>query len=530
MRFVSILAALLMLGSPAQARIDAVVVFPDRATVTRVVTQRVEAGSGALELVDLPIGLDRDSLRVTAAGEPGMQLGAVELSPIRAGEQVSPRARELEERIQALQDRIRVLDDGVRARDLQLQALSTLTSSPGDPAHAPADYLGVLTQIGDRADDVLTAKRQLEFARRDVADELAIAEQRLNDLGAGRQDRLRLAARYMASESGTTEFRIVYTVPGARWRPVYQWRLDTTGSSLTLIQSAEVTQSTGEDWKDARLRLSLVRPAAGGRLPELRPWWIDVVRPRPEAKMSYAAEGAALRSRSDDELAASPMNEAEPMQAELAGTEWTRHYSIPGRVSVAADNQPVQLQIDEYALDATLSARAVPRRQPMAWSFVEAVYIGEAALPPGAVTLYQDNTLVGERRFAGVVPGAPLESSFGVDNAIEIEYERVRDDRARKGLISKSSREVREYLITLTNGHSRPIVLTVLDQMPVSRDDRIEVELTDNTTTPRQSQGAADSAQGMLRWMLDLKPGETREVRVGYVVTFPEDLPGVSGW
>src|SRR5699024_6393299 len=191
--------------------------------------------------------------------------------------------------------------------------------------------------------------------------------------------------------------------------------------------------------------------------------------------------------------------------AALVGNEYTQAYRVPGRASVTSDNQPHRFRLDEHAVDVALSARTVPRYQPTAWLYAEGDWEGELALPPGSVTLYQDDTLVGQTRFEGVAPGGELASSFGVDDRITVEYELVRDDRATEGMLRKSTVLTRAHEISVSNGHSRPIELTVFDAMPVSRDDRIEVSLTDSSTQPDRRK--VDDRPGVLAWDRELAGG-----------------------
>jgi uncharacterized protein (TIGR02231 family) len=195
---------------------------------------------------------------------------------------------------------------------------------------------------------------------------------------------------------------------------------------------------------------------------------------------------------------------------------------------VASDNEPHRFRLDEHRVEVSLSARTVPSYQPTAWLYAEGTWDGELALPPGSVTLYQDGTLVGQTRFPGVAPGSELASSFGVDARITVEYERVRDDRATEGMLRKSNVLTRVHRITVANGHSRPIELTVFDAMPVSRDERIEVSLTDSSTQPDRRD--VDDRPGVLAWDRELSAGGDLELTVGYRLSFPEDLPGVQGW
>lgn len=526
------LSLLMVLGwlIPASAEIESVTVFPDRATVTRVVEMNVDAGSGELVQSDLPTGLSRDSLRISAAGPEGLRLGAYQLDTVRGSERVSERARELERRLQSLRDERDGIDDAVEARQLQLELLRSLASGAGqgDGKLAIDGWDDALETVGGGAEDVLSARRALSLQRREIDEEIERLEKALADLGQQQQDTLRLTLAYESNSAGAAEFVVEYTVGGAYWRPVYEWRLDTGANELGIVQFAEVRQRTGEDWTEADLELSLSRPSAGGRLPEVSPWWVDVQSPEEEESLDRVAVTGSRVQRSEMEFAAAPQADAQWDGAELVGNEYTQAYRVPGRASVAADNQPHRFRLDEHVVDVALSARTVPRQQPTAWLYAEGDWAGDLALPPGAVTLYQDDTLVGQTRFAGVAPGGELASSFGVDDRITVEYELLRDDRATEGMLRKSDVLTRVHRISVSNGHSRPIDLTVFDAMPVARDERIEVSLTDNTSAPDRRD--VDERPGVLAWDRQVPAGDDLELTVGYRLSFPEDLPGVQGW
>jgi hypothetical protein len=63
---------------------------------------------------------------------------------------------------------------------------------------------------------------------------------------------------------------VEYQVPGARWVPQYQLRLDPAMTGGSLVMRAAVAQRTGEDWTGVRLGLSTADPDRRTDLPELR--------------------------------------------------------------------------------------------------------------------------------------------------------------------------------------------------------------------------------------------------------------------
>ncbi len=513
---------------PAVAAVDAVTVFPDRATVTRILSQTLESGQSELILSDLPVGLMRDSLRISAAGPDGLRLGAYRFEIVRGSERASERARELEQRLQELGDQRSAIDDELAARQLQLALLRSLAegAGQGDAKLALDAWNSAVQTVGRGAQEVLSAQRQLQLDQRGLDEEIERLRQELADLGQQQRDSLALHLAYATPSAGHAEFSIEYTLSGAGWRPVYEWRLNTESGELAITQFAEVRQRSGEDWSEAELQLSLARPAAGGRLPEPSPWWVDVVTPQPK----HAAERARYSVAEADAVMASPSaaGQADWQSAELSGSEYTQAYRVPGRASVAANNQPHRFQLDNYVIDVELTARSVPRQQPAAWLYAAGTWQGDLALPPGSATLYQDNTLVGQVQFPGAAPGTELASSFGVDDRISVDYELQRDDRATEGLLRKSTILTRLHRVSVSNGHTQPIELTILDSMPVSRDARIEVALSSAATAPDRRD--VDDRPGVLAWDRKLSAGQELELNIGYQLSFPEDLPGVIGW
>ena len=519
-----LLPAMIWLAT-AQAAIDSVTVFPDRATVTRIVETNVAAGKGELVEADLPEGLSRDSLRISASGPERLRLGGYQIETVRGSERVSARARKLEAQLETLRARRDVIDDGIEAREMQLSLLQSLAggTGQGEDQLTVEAWERALGTIGEGAEEVLAARRQLRLDRREVEKEIDRLERELSDLGQNQRDTLKLRLAYASKSAGRARFAIEYTIRSAAWRPVYEWRLDTESGRLAIEQFAEVRQRTGEDWSDVELSLSLARPAAGGGLPEIRPWWVDVAEPRPEARRRVQEKAVGR-----DMVVSAARAPARAAEAELVGTSYTQRYDVAGRAEVAADNHAHRFRLAGHTLDVRLSARTVPRRRATAWLYAEGEFGGDAALPPGSVTLYQDNTLVGQTNFAGLIPGDELASSFGVDNRIDVDFRLIDDERATEGMLRKSTRLKRVHRVVVRNGHDRSIDLTVLDAMPVSRDERIEVSLTDNASAPDERN--VDDRRGVLAWHRELGAGASIELTLGYQLTFPEGLERIQGW
>src|SRR3954467_2265816 len=86
----------------ASSAVDAVTVYPDGASVTRLTTLDLPAGENSAVLKDFPLTLDPSSLRVEGEAGAKLTIGAIDAKPPRAALPVN--LPELDKRIEALKD------------------------------------------------------------------------------------------------------------------------------------------------------------------------------------------------------------------------------------------------------------------------------------------------------------------------------------------------------------------------------------------------------------------------------------------
>ncbi len=86
----------------ATSTVDAVIVYPDGASVARAVTVDLPGGNNSVVLRDFPLTLDPSSLRVEGEADAELTIGAIDTRPPRAAPPVN--LPELDKRIEALKD------------------------------------------------------------------------------------------------------------------------------------------------------------------------------------------------------------------------------------------------------------------------------------------------------------------------------------------------------------------------------------------------------------------------------------------
>ena len=109
-----------------------------------------------------------------------------------------------------------------------------------------------------------------------------------------------------------------------------------------------------------------------------------------------------------------------------------------------------------------------------------------------------------------------LELSLGYDAGIIIERERLTDFTSRSFFGGKKTETI-AWENNVRNNKRHDIKLVLFDQIPVSTDKDIDVELL-------ESSGASlDKNTGILTWRLELKASESDTKIMKYSVTYPRD-------
>jgi uncharacterized protein (TIGR02231 family) len=195
-------------------------------------------------------------------------------------------------------------------------------------------------------------------------------------------------------------------------------------------------------------------------------------------------------------------------------------YAIPGRVSLLADRESHSYSIgeDEFAVD--LVARAVPSVSRSA--FLEATFKFEREVPWGAgeLQLYRDGEFVGATNTPDLLPGADIRLPFGADDRIRIESHDEAAQSGTRGLLGGQMVEEHRRNFDVTSFHGTPIVLELIDRVPVSQNAAIKVELLKDAT-PATTRDL-DGKTGVLLWKLNLKPREHSIVKQHYSVGYPK--------
>jgi uncharacterized protein (TIGR02231 family) len=517
----------------ASSTVDAVTVYPDGASVTRVITLDLPAGDNSAVLKDFPLALDPSSLRVEGEAGTKLTIGAIDTRPPRAAPPVN--LPELDKRIESLKDERANLQGAVDAAAARRKFAERFAeSSPagiGDKGEARpiSEWRAAFAAVAEEVAAADTAIRDAERKQRELDRQIAQLEQ---DRAQKPPNKLEVRIDLAASAATKATLRVTYAVRNARWAPLYDARLDTGAKdrkpALELVRRAEIIQNTGEDWSNVALSVSTVRTARGGNAPDLNSLIVQypqLQRPMPAAPIGAASDSVRQFARGGLAKLAEPQAERERADEQQATADvggFQVMFKIPGRVSLGASEGAKSLRVSTVTLAPDLTVHAAPVKDPTA--FLEASFKQneDAPLLPGRVSIYRDGSFVGRGQMAAASKDETVRLGFGADDKIKIERAVVKRNEGSAGLIVTTSKtDERSFKTTVRNGHDFPIKIAIEDQLPVSENEEIQVEMLPATTPPTATN--LRDKRGVLEWAYDAKPGEVREIAFAWRVRWPKD-------
>jgi uncharacterized protein (TIGR02231 family) len=333
-------------------------------------------------------------------------------------------------------------------------------------------------------------------------------------------------------EAGSFRPELSYVVWNAGWQPLYDVRLleREDGRSLDITYIAQVTQNTGQDWHDVSLVVSTARPALNQRLPELKPWFLDVYRPAPppqpplarQAKAQAAAPQMATMAMGPaaEEIMVERMMvaEAEVAVAEVQSSGTAVSFAVSGKTDIPSDGSPHKTTINQFQLDPKLDYLAVPKHTDAVYRRATVANSSTSPMLEGPMNLFVGDEFIGKNRLEYTPANGEIELLLGVEENITVE--RTLEKRDVDKRLLRDNRQVRfGYKIEIKNLLPTEAKLEVHDHIPVARHEQIKVKLDKVKPEP-----AEQTDLHLLEWHLSLAAGETQMIEYEFVVEHPRSM------
>lgn len=346
-----------------------------------------------------------------------------------------------------------------------------------------------------------------------------------------------LVVQLKCSKPIQTSLEFSYFTESASWQPHYDIKSEGSGSSLTLALKAEVTQFSGLDWKNITMALNTSNPSVSGLMPTLSPWFIKhQSTPQGKEQMNnglvdnykfssgdFAAFQNSVYQRKTPSFEENNSSANKKPQIKLisGGSESESDFhtqyevNIPYTILSNASGYS-SIPIKEYELSTNYKYYAIPKKDPDAFFLAEITDWASLNLISGPANIFFNGSFTGKSAIDASSTRDTLNVSLGRDKHIIVKREKMKDFSTHKVVGNKKAQTI-TYEIRIRNTRKEKVQLIVEDQIPLSTDKDIEIEVEDISGANR------DEQSGILTWKLEIPPNETKKLKISYTVKYPKD-------
>lgn len=590
-----------------ESKVQKVVVFLNGAQVTRTATVHVSPGNSTLVFENISPGIDAQSIQVHASGEFTILSVKHELNFLN--EQIQQqRIEDLRAKQKSIKDKI---DLQTSLASIYQQEENMLVKNQMIAGQNTGLDIIKLKQALDFQTERLTALKKKEQENTgqiaDLNKELLKYNQQIAALNKGASTATSNILVIVSSKTALqTEFILSYVVHNASWFPTYDVRAKNVNSPISISYKANVSQQSGEDWKNIKLTLSTGNPTVAGNKPELNPYFLNFgMYYRPEngtmtavsgkitasddrqaiPGASIRVKGSSVGTASDENgnftiqlppnsqslevsfvgytsqmipitspqlnislrPTASNLNEVvvtgyaaseETLQGQAGGVyirglaterkstlpigvnkvenQTNIEFNIAMPYSVPSDGKQYTVEINQLDIPAIYQYAVAPKLSTNVFLTARLTDWNKYNFLSGEANLFFEGTFIGKSLINTDATTDTLNLSLGTDKNIVVTRTSLKDLSERQSLGS-NKKETRDWQIEVKNRKSQPVNLLIEDQVPVSQNSSIEVEIQE------LSGAQLDKLTGKVNWKIALRPEDEKKLELKYLVKYPKN-------
>lgn len=499
------------------SEINGVKIFLSGAQVVRTAKVFLDKGENEISIEGLSSQIDPQSILVSGNGDAMIKGVNFSIDYLK-DKKKSPELIRLQDSLKVLQLQ---LDNIVMSETVYTEEIALLNANKNTGGANTGVNAENLKKVADffRQRSIEIRLKLIDFKNDKVklTEKIAKVNDQLNEWnGKLNQPSGTITITMNADLKSSAQLNFSYFVSSASWTPFYELHGKNVKSNIELIYKAAVRQQSGENWDDVHLTLSSGNPQMNNTKPILNPWFLDFYQRRmmqsqameksssaPMMMDAYSVEGAVSK---DD------LKSVEVIQSENAVTN---EFEIQQNYTVKSGSKDVTVSIDKHTLPAQFNYYVAPRLDKTAYLIASINGWEQLSLLPGEANIYFENTFVGKSFIDPSSTDDTLKLSMGRDQRIVVKREKIQDLSSVKFLGSNVSKKF-TYDITIKNSRSELVSILIEDQIPITKNESIKI------STDEISKGEMNTETGLIKWNVDLKPGESKTIRLSYTVKYPK--------
>jgi uncharacterized protein (TIGR02231 family) len=322
------------------------------------------------------------------------------------------------------------------------------------------------------------------------------------------------------------DLSVTYVVNSAGWLPLYDIRATDVKSPLEIVFKGKIYQKTGQDWTNVKLFVSTYLPQNNQNRPILSPLYVNEFVASANYNQlnndNYKKIGVNVATNSYQMLnkASNTNEEASYFDlpvANVSDSQMNILYELNEIQTIKSQEKEQFLILDKKEVAATYKYHAVPKVNQSVYLLAIVKNWQNLNLISGEASLFFDDNYIGKTFLQSNYLNNEFPISLGIDERIVIKRRKI-EDKDEKKFFNSNRKETASYDIVIRNNTKQVIDLEILDQLPISENEKIIVK------SLTIGDGVYDEKTGSILWQRKLESGKTETINFTYELKYPKDM------
>lgn len=345
----------------------------------------------------------------------------------------------------------------------------------------------------------------------------------------------RITVTLSSKESATGRMIFSYLVSQAGWTPLYDMRADATKGNINMNYKARVYQNSGVDWEGVKLNISTNNPFQNKTMPTMHPWYLSFnnyqlkQKDRAQKKnleivrnSNYGTVNAPVQEAIEDAVFTNSNGVAYNAKTTADFTTVVDHmisaeFKIDLPYDIKSNNEQHMVLIKNMNIPAKYRYYTIPKLDQQAYLIAELTDLADLQLVPASANIFFDGSYIGETYLNPSQLDDTINFSLGKDPNLIVRRTLMKNECKEK-IVGSNKERTMSYNIEIRNLKSAPVEIIVLDQVPITTNPEIEIDVLD------KDRANLTEKTGNLEWKLKLKPKEKKNINFKYRVKHNKDM------
>lgn len=507
-----------------ETEIDNITVYLYNAEITSKKTVNLQIGQTEITFVNLSPYILDNSIRVSADNSQSVDILTFNtVTNYLTKKEYTADIKKLEDSIKILIERIQLHKDEIDALNNEKAILNANKDINGTNTSVDFNQLKQISEYNRIR--IFEINKRLSFLNNKTNldnQTLTKYQQQLNELKQNTTyTRKEIKVLVESQTALKTNITLSYIVTNCGWSPTYDIKAIDTDKPITLEYRALIYNNTQIPWNNVVMKLSTYNLSNSIALPDLRTWYVYPMQDQTYSKNYQYYQKSQIQSNAylGDELY--NQTDAQPpiieQEFETTITQLSYEFELSKKQTIAANNKPYAIKINEKELQTTYEHYSIPKMNP------DVLLIGRITgwenlnIVDGPANVFYAGSYVGKSFISASNSLDTLEISLGKDSKVIVKRSKVNKYQSNQ-VIGSKRKVTYSYKFDIKNFHKTAINLHIFDQIPISQSDDIEVK------TIELSGAELVASTGKVIWKHNLAAGEGKSFEFSFYIKYPKNM------